>query len=253
MRIRLIAVCALICFSSACATTKLPRKLTLPEVDSTQATVFEREMGEAVYVESRRLFGYEIDIHYKKRLNTVLRKLIPYVHRPNITYYVHVLDTNIKNAYIAPDGGIYFTRGMMEFLDDDDLIAAVLAHELSHVSHKHVLRKFERYAKDADNRNAKKVGIQFFVVLLTLGLFKLTPTGLDMIIDKHYSMHDEIEADLLGCYYLKKAGYPPTNMLALLDRYNDLPGYKPIYFKTHPSSHKRYKRVEAFIEEGIPT
>src|SRR5205807_5563363 len=87
----------------------------------------------------------EIESHYRvvtdpamvDRLARVADALVPVVDRQDLTYHFRVIDIPGVNAPGVPGGWVYVTRGMMKFVRSDHELAAVLAHELTHVAHRH--------------------------------------------------------------------------------------------------------------------
>ena len=74
-------------------------------------------------------------------VETVGRKLAAKSHRSGLVYRFHVLDSTEINAFALPGGYIYITRGLMSYLNSEAEFAAVLGHEIGHVTARHSVRQ----------------------------------------------------------------------------------------------------------------
>ena len=68
--------------------------------------------------------------------------------RPELRYYFGILDTDEINAFAAPGGYIFVTRGALILMSNEAQLAGVLAHELAHVDQKHIVRKLKLQSTD---------------------------------------------------------------------------------------------------------
>lgn len=128
-------------------------------------------------------------------------------------YTFTVLNDPIPNAYTGPGGYIYITRGMLALLEDEAQLAAVLGHEIGHVTARHPAHSIKR--RDS--------------ILASFGRDALDLSELEERGDANseqiaaassfasYSRHQELEADLLGVGYLSAAGYDPHAMPEVLE------------------------------------
>jgi beta-barrel assembly-enhancing protease len=120
-----------------------------------------------------------------------------------------VLETDDVNAFAAPGGFILITRGALELMDDEAVLAGVLAHELAHVDQKHVLDEIRR---SSVVRSARDEG------MLTGGVLdQLSELGGSLLFTG-LSRADELEADSLALIYTTAAGYRPDGLLRFLQR-----------------------------------
>jgi predicted Zn-dependent protease len=153
-------------------------------------------------------------------LDGIASKLAQSSQRPEIRYSVRVLDSpSVINAFSIPGGHIYVTSGLIDFVQSESELAAVLAHEIGHVVAGHASNRIARVnlfgmmldqARDigliSDSATAQRLSNMAFPVLFA--------------VDAHtfYSRDDEVEADLLGLYEMVRAGWDPEGEIALLDR-----------------------------------
>jgi len=129
--------------------------------------------------------------------------------RPDLRYYFAVLDSDEINAFAAPGGYIFVTRGALELMESEAELAGVLGHEISHVDQKHVLeqvRKGNMITGAASENDLNGPVMDKAVETLAGVIFK----GLDR--------GSELESDSLGMLYAAAAGYRPDGLLTFVRR-----------------------------------
>jgi predicted Zn-dependent protease len=164
--------------------------------------------------------------------------------RQDITYHFAVIQNEEMNAFSLPGGYVYMYTGLMESINDEAALAAVLAHEISHVVARHAAERLSSmYAADA---------IQTAILGENPGLFgqimagAMTAGGL-----LAYGRENEYEADDLGQKYMYAAGYDPNAMGDVMRKIISLESGDPSklgeMLATHPPTSDRLARIEAAI------
>jgi predicted Zn-dependent protease len=159
-------------------------------------------------------------------------------------YHFMILDSNDINAFAAPGGLIFVTRGMLRICKNEDEIAAVLAHEIAHVELKHGIQAIEK------SRRTEALRILAIEGTKTLGgreLADLTSTFENSIgditstmINKGYSRGFERGADAAAVKMLSRIGYNPAALAEMLrEMEKKLKPGGPDFAKTHPSPASR--------------
>lgn len=167
-------------------------------------------------------------------------------------YHFLILNSNEINAFAAPGGLIFITRGMLRCCRNEDAVAAVLAHEIGHVQFKHGLQAIKK------SRITSALIILGTEGVKTFGkedLASLTETFEDSISDitstlvnNGYSRKFERQADTAAVNILKRIGYDPNglvNMLKVMDK--KLKPGSPDFAKTHPSPAGRITDIQKQI------
>lgn len=166
-------------------------------------------------------------------------------------YRFLILDSDEINAFAAPGGLIFVSRGLLRCCPNEDAAAAVLAHEIGHVQFKHGLQAIKKARITAALTNAAIEGAK----ASGGDLAELTQTFGDSIADitttlitNGYSRESEKKADLNAVTILKRVGYDPNGMVAMLKVMQTKlhPGGLD-FAKTHPSPETRI----AYIQEKI--
>jgi predicted Zn-dependent protease len=206
----------------------------------------EIEIGRAAHGEILKQFGQHPDSSLEKYVAGVGVKLASVSHRKHLPYRFTVLDSPIVNAFALPGGGIYVTRGLLAALNSEAELAAVLGHEVGHVTARHGAQAATRIT-----------GYQVLSGLLgALGprLAKLKPLSdaTAGLIFLNYGREAEYEADQIGARYTYDAGYDPRwlgaflRSLAAQEKGRDVPLE---FLSTHPSTPKRIAQVDALAAE----
>jgi predicted Zn-dependent protease len=180
-------------------------------------------------------------------LNLLGQSLVIFSDRPETFggYHFLLLDSDEINAFAAPGGLILVTRGMVRCCQNEDELAAVLAHEICHVSMKHGLSAIKQGRLTEaftiiGAETAKQMGSEEVAALTrefegSVGdvVMTLTTSG--------YSRKQETRADAAAVEILRRAGYPETAILTMLQRMDErLSNAGGLGFaKTHPSAASR--------------
>jgi predicted Zn-dependent protease len=174
----------------------------------------------------------------------------PHTHRPKMVYHFAVLDTPVINAFAAPGGYIYVTRGILALMSSEAELEVVLGHELGHVNARHTARKLSQMILvQAGLAIGSAVSETFAKISGLAGI------GVQLLFLK-FSRDDEREADHLGVEYSRSAGYDPSRMVVFftsLERMGDLSGKGhalPGFLSTHPLTSERIRNVKALVLES---
>ncbi len=161
--------------------------------------------------------------------------------RPDITYRFAVLETPTVNAFAAPGGYVFITRGSLGLIRNEAELAGVLAHEVGHVNARHVINQIRKSDTMREIRNV--VDIQ------GVTLDRIVGTGTNALF-MGLSREDELEADSLGLEYAAAAGYDPGGLAAFVGRLNAHAGEGALadFFATHPKPDDRIARLTAITQ-----
>ncbi len=134
-------------------------------------------------------------------------------HRNELIYRFSVLDSTEVNAFALPGGYIYVTRGLLAYLGSEAELAAVLGHEIGHVTARHSVRqKSVEVLTDA----AARIGAQFLPPGMNGAVAGQVIGTLQTALVRGYGREHELESDRLGAEYLARSGYDPEAMLGVL-------------------------------------
>ncbi|HXH65009.1 MAG TPA: M48 family metalloprotease [Mariprofundaceae bacterium] len=178
--------------------------------------------------------------------------------RPELFYRFHVVDDAEINAFALPGGYIYVDRGLLTHMNSEAELAAVLGHEIGHVTARHAVQQYTK-------AQAYNLG------MAVASIFVPVPYGADQLgnllataIITGYGREDELQADQLSIKYITAAGYDPNataGILRTLKRLEDIQakeqkdttGKAPEEyhgaFSTHPETEKRILEAVAAAKQ----
>jgi len=168
-------------------------------------------------------------------------------------YHFLILDSQEINAFAAPGGLIFISRGLLACADSEDTVAAILAHEIAHVVEQHGLQAIK---KSRVTSALTSVAIASAQTAGSDELAKLTTVFEDSISDitatlvnSGYSRAFEKEADLMAVEILRRVGYDPNALVRMLEvmEMRLEPGGLD-FAKTHPEPEVRIREIRRVLE-----
>ena len=221
---------------------------TNPATGKPQLTFFgeeaELEMGREADAEIVALVGIYDDEGLASYVEDVGHRLAATSERPYLPWSFKVLDDPGVNAFALPGGYVYVTRGILAELASEAELAAVLGHEIGHVTARHSVHA-------ASQQILATIGVGVAAVVLDPDhaeeWFDVGVLGLAVVFLAH-SRADERQADDLGLRYMTRAGYDPKEMpemFSMLEQVGKAAGggRLPAWLSTHPDPGKRRLRI----------
>jgi predicted Zn-dependent protease len=171
--------------------------------------------------------------------------------RPDLPWTFAVLDDKGYNAFAAPGGYIFITKGLLDSLQDESELAGVLAHEINHVLSKHHLQAMRKSAQSG-----------LLTKVLASQLSKNVPAGLsDQLVglgrdlySKGLDQGDELEADRNGVALATRAGFDPYGLVAVLSQLRTAAPDNPMFslqMSTHPAAQVRLDQLELAMGQRL--
>ena len=227
---------------TGCATTGPGGKKSLILISDAQ----EVEIGRQVDAQVRATDTLFADSLWQSYLSEVGQKIVAVCDRPDLGYQFHVIESDQINAFAIPGGFVYFYTGILQMMDNEAELAAVMAHEISHVVARHSVKTIQ----------AAEGGMQLLDLILgeksqgaagqVAGIaMSLALTG--------YGRSNELEADEFGLYYMQKAGYNPHASKTMFTKLAELSGSRGDrgFFEnllaSHPETQERIRKIDAEI------
>ena len=191
-------------------------------------------------------------------VNEVGQRLAAASHRPDLTYTFTVIDSPEINAFALPGGYVYINRGLMSFLNSEAELAAVLGHEIGHITARHAVQQ------QSSGRLANiAAGVGGIVAAVATGSGYIGSQIMDVgslwaqAGLSGFGREHELEADTLGAEYVLKAGYDPQAVIKVVTVLknqedfntkvaNEQPSYHGL-FATHPRNDTRLQEAIASV------
>lgn len=208
----------------------------------------EIAMGEQSAAQVEASIGVVDDADLNAYVQRVGESLARDSERPNLPWRFRVVDDPTPNAFALPGGFIYVTRGMLSLMNSEAELAAVLGHEIGHVTARHSVHMLSQ-------QQLAQIGLVAGMILVPeLAQFgDLAGQGLGLLFLK-YGRDAERQADDLGFRYAMADNYDLREMpdvFASLARSSELAGQSPLpsWLSSHPLPAERIERINAMLAE----
>ncbi len=239
-----VAVCILaVAAAVACVVNPVTGKRELSLVSQQQ----ELALGASSDKEVVAQMGLVEDPALQDYVASVGRKLAALSERPELPWSFRVIDDPVVNAFALPGGYIYITRGILAHFNSESEMAAVLGHEIGHVTARHG-------ASQMSKQMVAQLGLGVGAVLAPeaaeqFGELASIASGLLFL---KFGRDDERQADDLGLRYSVAGGFDPrpmTDVFRTLGRVGRASGGEqvPSWLSTHPAPENREERIRASI------
>ena len=209
----------------------------------------EIQMGREYNAQILRQYQIYEDEKIQNYVQSIGESLAKKSHRPNLIYRFTVLDSPEINAFALPGGYIYINRGLMAYMSSEEELAAVLGHEIGHVTARHSVRQYSQ---------AQLMGVLSAAIEINSGRTAGDLANLASgALLSGYGREMELEADDLGAQYIYQDGYSPQGMYDVLAVLKDQEIYSKKVakqrgieprnyhgvFASHPSNDKRLQEI----------
>jgi len=190
-------------------------------------------------------------------VNEVGQKILAVLPEQPFQYHFYVVKQDVYNAFATPAGHIFIYSGLLAAMEDEEELAGILAHEISHVVSRHISEKIERA------KTLNTLSLAGMIAGILLGAAGAGEAGQAVMIGSAagaqsmmlaYSRGDEDEADQIGLTTLYRAGYRGEGMVTMFEKIRSKQWFGaddiPTYMMTHPAVESRIadinRRVQSF-------
>ena len=198
------------------------------------------------------------DAELQAYVQSVGQRLADKSSRPNLKWHFTVMDSQTINAFALPGGYVYINRGLLAYLQSEAQLAAVLGHEIGHITAKHASKQ-----KNAGNLSRVLSTVAAVIVGFQTGSSAVAGVTQDVgstfgsAVVSGYGRDMELESDELGAKYLGTAGYDPQAMVEVIGVLKDQENFERLkakdtgkkyqgyhgLFSTHPRNDQRLLNV----------
>lgn len=227
---------------TACASTlKKAEKMLTPSVQS------EKEMGQKFAEEAAKQLKLVTNPEVVEYIAQIGQPIVEAAQPMSYRFRFHVVNGPALNAFAVPGGHVYLYSGLLLKARSVHEVAAVIAHELSHVKHRHT---------------AQMIGKGTLVSLATLATILVArgqqaaavgAIGAGQALQLSFSREFELEADRFGLFYLHQARYNPYGLLdffsTMMREQTFSTSRIPPYLLTHPVTPERMAQIDHLIHQ----
>lgn len=212
----------------------------------------ELNLGSQAYRQVLEQYPVYPDEKLRAYVQQVGEKVARNSHRSQLQYQFTVVDSPDINAFALPGGYIFINRGLLAYLNSEAELAAVLGHEIGHVTARHGVRQ-------QSQAQAWNILGQAVAIGTGVGVAGDLTGVLGSAVVKGYGRDMELEADGLGAQYLARSGYDPQAMIQVVEvlkaqddfaRDQAVKSGKPVpasgyhgLFDSHPDNETRLQQV----------
>ena len=225
------------------------------------------QMAAQSWAQAKQKEKLSTDPRYTSRLKNIGGRISRGAKRDQQPWDYAVFDSDTKNAFVLPGNRVGFYKGMMDFADNDDQIAAVMGHEVGHVTGKHA-------AERVSQQMAGQLGLAVGGIVGATQLGKKCKTmagreqqlcyrkaqrnsqylnaalgmGFTLGVVLPFSRKHESQSDLLGAKYMHNAGYDAYQSVKLWEKMAESSSRRqPEFMSTHPDPSRRARDLHNYI------
>ncbi len=240
----LFSLAVLLLFILSCAVNPVTGKRELMLLSESDELMLGKQSDQEIV----RQYGIYDDEELNRYISEIGMKMARLSHRPNLPYEFKIMDTPVINAFAVPGGYVYFTRGILAYLNSEAEVAGVMGHEIGHVTARHSAKQYS---------SAQLAQLGLGVGVIVSDTFRkyagLAQFGVGMLFLK-FSRDNESQADELGVEYSTRAGYDAVHManfFETLDRMNPSESRSGLeeWFSTHPNPEGRAMKVNQMAND----
>lgn len=224
----------------------------LPDIGNSASTILSsseaQQIGRMVMRQMREAGRLVDDPEVTEYINSVGHRLSQYAHNGDLSFTFFVVDDPSLNAFALPGGFIGVHSGLVLATENENELAGVLAHEIAHVSQKHIVRGAEASSQTSIAATAAMVAAILIGAATgadgnAVGAAVGVAQGSAIQQQINFTRANEYEADRVGIGFLADAGFDPMGMprfFQTMSRRSGAAGSNiPEYFRTHPVTGNR--------------
>lgn len=214
----------------------------------------ELEIGAEEHAKVMQSMALLTDDELNAYVNEVGQRLAAVSDRPDLDFKFTIIDSPEINAFALPGGYVYINRGLLAYLNSEAELAAVLGHEIGHITARHAV---QQQSRGSLARVASGVGGVVAAVATGSGYIGSQIMDVGSLWAQAglsgFGREHELEADTLGAEYLLRAGYNPQAVITVVtvlknqeDFNTKVANQQPSYhglFATHPRNDTRLQQA----------
>jgi predicted Zn-dependent protease len=202
----------------------------------------EKKYGDKIHGQLLKKWKFVQDDRLE-RLELILNKLKPFVLRKEVNYDIFLVedpnDEGLVNAFTIAGGNIYVSTALIDYVQSEDELAGLIAHEIGHNENNHCQQHIQRRGILQD---------------LFLGSTELADmaSSISANLTASFNQYQELQADKAGVYLMYKAGYDPERVndfflrLSIKEHSSEIKAL----FSSHPYSKTRYQCIKNYLAES---
>lgn len=229
-------------------------RLSSLTADDTNMSDLEAEIMFGRNLAARILGNYKAirDEKLIRYVNIVGKGLSLYSGRPDLKFHFIPLDSDEINAFATPGGYIFITNGALKAMDNEAQLACVLAHEIAHVTKKHVVKRLNIKGDDASGFSALSTVVGGGTEAVKTVFVKAMDDAAGILFEKGYKLDEEMDADSTGMMIAALTGYDPKELATFLESVRGFEKPDASYKEKQPQYRVRLSSIKAtLVQNGM--
>lgn len=211
----------------------------------------EAQLGAQAFAQIKSELPVSRDAQATARVREIAQRIIR-ANDLGTKWDVVVIEQPQINAFALPGGHVAVYRGMLQFVENDAQLAAVIGHEIGHVLARHAAERISTSQLLEAGAGAASVALGATTGVNPQTMGALLGAGATYGIQLPFSRRHEYEADRIGAVLMAKAGYDPRAAVALWRRMAARGGARtPEFLSTHPASDNRVEALQEIMPEAL--
>ncbi len=185
----------------------------------------------------------------QRYISLVGSTLAQHSSRPELKFRFAVVESGQVNAYSTPGGYVFVTTAALKLMKSEAELAGVLAHEISHVCERHLVKDLNIRGSDTSGFSSVLAIIGGATDAARIAFTQAVDKAVDVLFKDGYKQADEMQADQQAVSFAALAGYDPTGLESYLNRVAEL---KAPVGKSYPQYDTRLQLIQKTrAEQGI--
>jgi len=202
-----------------------------------------REVSIGQQIDAQLKFNRDIVLYRNPQVEQFVtqigNRLVAVSDRPDLPFTFQIVQDNNINAFATLGGFVYVNTGLMKLATTEAELAGVIAHEIGHITEKHVIDRMKQAAIAQGVAGATGVDDSVLVNI-----------GYELALSLPSSRRAEYEADEVGLALIKATGYAPDGMISFFEKLAaQSSGSTPTLLSTHPATEQRIRRLESAVTD----
>lgn len=202
-------------------------------------------------ISARILTRYKLldDVKLTRYVSLVGTSLALHSTRTELAYHFAILDENTLNAFSAPGGYIFISKGLLDFIADESELAGILAHEIAHISQRHIVNALNIRGASREELSSVARFIGASAGTTGAAFSQAIDKAMETLFDSGFEKNEELQADSEATLLLANTGYDPAALLRVLHRLEKNSMSKSSASVTHPSYSKRFQELKLQLSQ----
>lgn len=244
LRTRVLKLTVLVALGvlAACAETPITGRNQLMLISDQEAAQIGAQAYQEILAEKPAVTGAPHD-----RVQRIGERIVAVAGAGPKSWEFNAIRDDTPNAFALPGGKVGVNTGMLDMVENDAQLAAVLAHEIAHVMAHHSAERLSRGA-------LTQLGVQVIGdATNSPGLTNVLAQAATLGVTLPFTRSQEAEADEIGLHYMARAGFDPNAAVRLWELFEAQGGeHPPEFLSTHPSPGNRAERLRKLVGEVMP-